>query len=148
MSIAKDTEPQELWYTTCVNCYLHSGIQFGIIFLKLSTDMLRDPASPLLGIYPAKFTCAPKDIYKNIQSSPQLRRTQIFSIEKEINTFWHTNKTDYHTALKMKKQQPTWMDLANIMTRYKLHRLYRHTAWFKFQTRHSLVVWPWSTYQP
>lgn len=71
-------------------------------------------------------TCAPKDIQKyseqHYYNSPQVGTSQIFSRVEWINIFWRIHKMEYHTEMKIKKQQPytaTWMDLTNIMTTNK-----------------------------
>ena len=89
---------------------------------KLKTELLYDPAIPLLGIYPEKTiiqkdTCNPMFIAALFTIGRTWKQPKCPSTEEWIKKMWYIYTMEYYSAIKRNKTVPfaaTWMDLETV----------------------------------
>ena len=85
---------------------------------KLKTELLYDPAIPLLGIYPEKTiiqkdTCNPMFIAALFTIGRTWKQPKCPSTEEWIKKMWYIYTMEYYSAIKRNKTVPfaeTWID--------------------------------------
>ena len=102
---------QPLWRTVCR------------FLKKVKTELLYDPAIPLLGIYPEKTiiqkdTCTPMFTAALFTIARSWKQPKCTSTYEWIKKMWYIYKMEYYSTIKMNEigsSVETWMDLETVI---------------------------------
>ena len=94
------SEKRVLSFTTGrnVNCYNHYGKVWRYL-RKLNTQLLYDPAIPLLGTYPDK-TFTPMFITALFSRAKTWKQPKCSSKDERIKKMWYIYTTEYYSAIR------------------------------------------------